>query len=201
LAQGNVARPALQRAIERGFRLGLPSGSTAEQAAVGAIWRGDTTAIARVSARYSPPMQLIGKLYRDKGGWKADWVFVDGGRVLSKWSVAEADARRAIAAGADGAADALTRRYAKASSAGPAGVQRVVITGIRDSDDYIRLSAYLQSTSVVRRISPVRAMEDRLEVDLDLLTGLSGFRRVVDGDILAEDDATLEGLPPVFELR
>lgn len=201
LAQSNVARPALQRAIERGYRLGLPSGSTAEQAAVGAIWRGDTAAIARISARYNPPMQLVGKLYRDKGGWKADWIFVDGGRVLSKWSVVESDARRAIAGGADGAADALTRRYAKASSAGPAGVQRVVITGIRGSDDYIRLSAYLQSTSVVRRISPVRAMEDRLEVDLDLLTGLSGFRRVIDGDVLAEDDATLEGMPPVFELR
>jgi len=51
LQHNTVARPLLQRAIERGFRLGLPSGSAAEQAAVGAIWRGDTGAIARLSAR------------------------------------------------------------------------------------------------------------------------------------------------------
>jgi len=34
LQQNNVARPTLQRAIERGFRLGLPTGNAAEQAAV-----------------------------------------------------------------------------------------------------------------------------------------------------------------------
>ncbi len=54
------------------------------------------------------------------GGWKADWIFVDSGRVLSKWSETGADARRAMAAGADGAADALIRRYAKRAARGPA---------------------------------------------------------------------------------
>src|SRR5690606_21824247 len=39
--QVNAARPLLDRATERGYRLGLPSGSAAEQAVVGAIWRGD----------------------------------------------------------------------------------------------------------------------------------------------------------------
>ncbi|CAN5610387.1 DUF2066 domain-containing protein [soil metagenome] len=201
LAQSAAARPALDRAVERGYRLGLPAGSTAEQAAVGAIWRGDNAAISRLSARYSPPMQLIGKLYRQQSGWKADWTFVDNGRVLSTWSNENSDARRAMAAGADGAADALTRRYARAGSAGPAGVQRVAFTGIRSADDFIRLSAALQSASVVRGITPVRATPERLELDLDLLTGLSGFRRVVDGSVLVEVQGAAEGEPPVFRLR
>ncbi|MDQ3494030.1 MAG: DUF2066 domain-containing protein, partial [Pseudomonadota bacterium] len=111
------------------------------------------------------------------------------------------DARRAMAAGADGAADALTRRYARAGSAGPAGVQRVAFTGIRSADDFIRLSAALQSASVVRRITPVRATPERLELDLDLLTGLSGFRRVVDSSVLVEVPGAVEGEPPVFRLR
>ncbi len=186
-AQGNVARPVLDRAIERGYRLGLPAGNAAEQAAAGAIWRGDVAAIARISARYAPPMQLVGKLFREGSGWQADWIFVDGGRVLSRWSTTDADARRAIASGADGAADALTKRYARASAAGPAGVQRVVFTGIDSAQDYIRLSAYLQSTSVVRGIRPLRAQGDRLEVELDLLTGLPGLRRVLDAELLVED--------------
>lgn len=201
LQQNNVARPVLDRAIERGYRLGLPNGSAAEQAAVGAIWRGDTAAIARLSSRYDPPMQLVGKLQRAGGGWKADWVFVDGGRVLSRWTTEEADARRTIAGGADGAADALTRRYAKASQSGPPGVYPVVVSGINGADEFIRLSSYLQSMSVVRGIRPTKATSNTLEVELDLISGMSGFRRMLDGDVLVEADGNIEGVPPVFLLR
>jgi len=197
LPQAGAARAALDRAAQRGFKLGLPSGSAAEQAAVGAIWRGDAAAIARLSSRYSPPMQLIGKLYRSKGGWTGDWTFVDSGRVLNTWTDEEPDARRAMAAGADGAADALVRRYAKAESAGPPGIVRVVFTGIDSSEDFMRLSGYLQGMPVVRRITPVRATPAGLEVDLDLATGLSGFRRLVDDDVLLDE----EGEPPTFRLR
>jgi hypothetical protein len=199
LAQADAARPVLDRAIERGYRLGLPGGSAAEQAAVGAIWRGDTSAVARISARYQPPMQLIGKLYRDKAGWNADWTFVDNGRVLSKWSSSDSNARRAMSAGADGAADALVRRYGKAGTpVGPAGSYRVLFTGINSGDDYMRLSGYLQGLAVVRRITPLRATPDGLELDLELTSGLSGFRRMVDkDDVLAGS----EGEPPTFRLR
>ena len=200
LQQSNVARGLLQRAVERGYRLGLPSGSAAEQAAVGAIWRGDTGAIARLSARYSPPMQLIGKLYRSGGGWKADWIFVDNGRVLSRWSEEDGEARRAMATGADGGADALIRRYAKASAASEPTAQRIVFTGVRSGGDYLRLSAALQRMSVVRAIRPVHAAPDRLEVELDLLTGLAGFRRMADADVLVEMEGG-DGIAPVYLLR
>lgn len=207
LQQNNVARSILNRAKERGYQLGLPSGNAAEQAAAGAIWRGDTAAIARLSSRYSPPMQLIGKLYRDQGGWTADWIFVDDGRVLSKWSSSDSNARRAMAAGADGAADALTRRYARSNAAGPAGKYRVVFTGLDSSDDYIRLSSILQGMSVVRGIIPVRAAPDGLELELQLLTGLAGFRRMAGDQHLLEvggegaQDGQAGAPPPVFMLQ
>ena len=201
LQQSNAARPLLQRAIERGYRLGLPSGNAAEQAAVGAIWRGDTAAIARLSARYNPPMQLIGKLYRGGEGWQADWTFVDDGRVLSRWSETAADARRAMATGADGAADALIQRYAKATAPAEPVAQRIVFTGLRNGDDYLRLSAALQRMSVVRAIRPLRASGDRLEVELDLLTGMAGFRRMVDGGLLLEVESGDEFATPVYQLR
>ena len=200
LGQNNAAQPILQRAIERGYRLGLPACNAAEQAAVGAIWRGDTAAIARLSSRYSPPMQLVGKLYRSGGGWKADWIFVDNGRVLSRWSEDHADARRAMATGADGAADALTRRYAKASPAGQPATQRMVFTGIDGAADYLRLSGTLQRMSVVRAIRPVRATPEGLEADLELLTGIAGFRRIVDGDVLLEVEGG-DSVVPVYRLR
>ncbi|MDH5831175.1 DUF2066 domain-containing protein [Luteimonas sp. M1R5S18] len=200
LQHNTVARPLLERAVQRGYRLGLPTGSAAEQAAVGAIWRGDTGAIARLSARYQPPMQLIGKLYRDGAGWKADWIFVDNGRVLSRWSEEGADARRTLATGADGGADALIKRYAKATAPADPVAQRMVFTGVRTGADYLRLSAALQRMSVVRAIRPQRAMPDRLEVELDLLTGLAGFRRMADDGVLLEMEGE-DALVPVYLLR
>jgi len=198
LSQANAARPLLNRAVERGYKLGLPTGSAAEQVLAGAIWRQDTAAVARASAKYQPPMQLLGKLYRDKTGWVADWVFVDGGRVLSKWTVKDADARRAMASGADGAAEALMKRYAKRGTAGPAGIYRVIFTGIDSADDYLRLSAALQRIAVVRRMTPVRASGSTLEMDLELLTGLSGFKRMSGDDGPFEGG---EGEPPVYHLK
>lgn len=198
LQQANAVRPLLNRAIERGYSLGLPAGGAAEQALVGAIWRQDTAAVARASARYSPPMQLVGKLYRSQKGWTADWSFVDSGKVLATWSVSDADARRAMAGGADGTADALVKRYAKRGAAGPAGVYRMVFTGVRSTDDYLRLMGQLQKMSVVRRIVPVRASGDTLELDLELISGLSGFRRM-----LGEDSVLIggEGEPPTYRLK
>lgn len=201
LAQRNAAQPVLRRAIERGYRLGLPQGNAAEQAAVGAIWRGDTGAIARLSARYSPPMQLVGKLYRSEGGWQADWIFVDDGRVLARWSERDGDARRALATGADGAADALAKRYAKATAPREPVTQALVFTGVHGSRDYLRLAAELQRMSVVRAIRPQRASEGRLEVELDLLSGMEGFRRMVDGEVLLEVEGADAFARPVFHLR
>lgn len=187
LRQSNAARPVLDKAIERGFRLGLPSGDAAEQALVGAIWRQDTAAVARASSRYAPPMQLVGKLYRGTGGgWVADWVFVDNGRVLERWTSRESDARRAMAAGADGAADALFKRYAKALPSGSPGIHRVVVHGVDSADDWLRVSASLQAHPMLKSIRPVRASGSRIELDLELLTGLAGFNRLLGRDAALE---------------
>ncbi len=196
--QSAAVRPLLDRAVDRGYRLGLPQGSAAETALVGAIWRGDTAAVARASARYAPPMQLLGKLYRGKSGWVADWNFVDNGKVLATWSVDNADARQAMASGADGAADALVKRYAKQAVGGAPGTYRVIFSGIRSSEDYLRLSAALQQASVVRRIAPVRVDGDTMEVDLDLLSGVEGLKRMLgeDGPVVGGD-----GDPAVFHLK
>ncbi|MFT4198047.1 MAG: DUF2066 domain-containing protein [Pseudoxanthomonas sp.] len=198
LQQANAARSLLDRAVERGYRLGLPSGSAAEQALIGAIWRGDTAAVARASARYAPPMQLVGKLYRGKSGWVADWTFIDDGKVLATTSSDAADARRVLASGADVAADALVKRYAKVAPGGAPGTYRVVIDGIRSNADYLRLAAALQQLSVVRRIAPVRASGDTLEADLDLLSGIPGLQRMLgdDGPLVGGD-----GDPATFHLK
>jgi hypothetical protein len=199
LPKADAARSLLDRAIERGFRLGLPSGSAAEQAAVGAIWRGDVGAIARISSRYNPPMQLIGKLYREGNGWAADWIFVNHGKVLDRWSTDDRSARQAMSGGADGAADALAARYAKASAPiGEPGRYLVRFTGLDDARDYMRLSAWLQRQTVVQDIVPKRASAGMVEFELQLSTGLPGLRRAVDDELL---EPAGEGEPVTFRVR
>lgn len=196
--QSGAARSVLDRAVDRGYRLGLPQGTAAEAALAAAIWRGDSAAVASASARYAPPMQLIGKLYRGKSGWVADWTFVDNGKVLATSSSDNADARQAMATGADVAADALVKRYAKQAVGGQPGTYRILVSGIRSAEDYVRLSAALQQTAVVRRIAPVRAQGDVLELDLDLLSGVDGLQRMLgqDGPLVGGD-----GDPPQFYLK
>ena len=186
LGQVNAARSVLDQAKARGFALGMPAGNAAEMAAIGAIWRGDTAAVAALSKRYSPPMQLLGKLRRSGAGWIADWTFVDNGKVLATWQSNNPDARRAMAGGADGAADALFKRYARAGSGGSPGVYRVRVLGIHGADDYLRLAGYLDGVSIVRKIVPVSASPDALELDVELTTGVASFSKYVDrGSVLA----------------
>ena len=64
---------------------------------------------------------------------------------MNSWQTSDADARRAMAGGADGAADALFKRYARAGSGGSPGVYRVHILGIHDAEDYLRVMGYLLS--------------------------------------------------------
>lgn len=198
LPQAEAARSTLDRAQQRGFRLGMPNGSAAEQATVGAIWRGDTSAVARASQRYSPPMQLIGKMRREGGGWRIDWTFVDNGTVLSRWTETGTNARQVMATGADGAADALMARYAKRPDRGPdaqPGAYRVAFEGLDSASDYMRLSAYLQRVPVVRGITPVRAGADGVEFELDLVSGIAGFDRMVQGDDVLSSIESIEGQP------
>lgn len=191
LAQNDAARAVLDRAKVRGYALGLPAGNAAEQALVGSIWRGDTAAIARASSKYSPPMQLIGKLYRNPaGGWTADWIFQDAGKVLARSTSTDADARRAMSAGADVAADALIRRYAKAATPpAPPGDYTVTFTGVNSTDDFMRLAAYLERLAVVKRATPVRATPDALVYELELVSGLAGLARVAAKDGVIEPAA------------
>lgn len=205
LGQVNAARAILDAAKARGYALGLPQGTAAEQAAVGAIWRGDVAAITALSSRYSPPIQLIGRLRRDSSSWVADWTLVDNGKVLASWQRLDADPRRAMADGAQGAADALFKRYARSNSGATPGAYRLRILGLRSADDYLRLMGYLDDLPGVRRLLPVLAMPDHLELQVELAGGLGTFTRYVDrGTVLAAVPASDDGRagsPAEFRMR
>jgi uncharacterized protein len=67
----------------------------------------------------------------------------------------------------------------------------------------MRLSGYLQKMAVVRRITPVHASGDRLELDLELLSGLSGFQRMLgdDAPFTGPDGPMVEGETPTYRMH
>ncbi len=202
LPQVNAARPVLDRAKARGYRLGLPAGNAAEQAVAGAIWRGDTSAVARASQAYQPPMQLIGKVYRSGAGWKADWTFVDKGRVLSRSSAVDGDARKAMAKGADIAGDALLRKYARggrpAKKPEPVVVKPtefvLTVTGVDSGDRYRALINAIESKSGVKSLTPLSADGSSLTLEVGMVGGQDDFDKAMVELERVDTDTTDEGM-------
>lgn len=197
LAQANAARPVLDRAKVRGYRLGLPSGNASEQVMAGSIWRSDVAAIARASASYDPPMQLVGKLYRTGASWRGDWIFVDRGKVLARSSTSNADARAAMAGGADIAADALIRKYARPGkpipkqSSGDVSDFTIQLAGINSSEDYLRAMTWLESQAQVKRVVPLDATAEGMHLRISVAGGGAGLAALVSaGGVLVP-----EGVP------
>ena len=197
LPQSSVARTALDRAKALGFGLGLPRGSAAEQAIVGAIWRGDTGAVARLSKAYKPAMQLIGKVQRAGPGWKADWVFLDNGRATARDTSSSTDARRVIASGADVANEALIRKYVRRVPPKPVVRSQTVsltFTGIDSAQEYLGLIGYLERHAQIGRIVPESADPGSAVFTLELKEGLTNFRNAAqrEGVITAIGDDSVQ---------
>ena len=194
--QLNVVSPLAKRGLERGLRFGMPSGSAVEQAAVQTIWAQNPEPMRALTSRYGNDTQLLGKVYRAGGGWTADWVLTRGDQELSRWSFTDPSPQRAIASGADGAADAIARRDAVAIDVGEPGPLGIEIIGLRDGADYARAMGYLQTLAVVRELRVIEAQPDRLQVHLELAVGPEGFARfVASGDTLEQVPQVAEGAP------
>jgi len=178
--QLNVVKPLATRGLDRGLRFLLPAGGAAERSAVDSIWRLDAEAVGTLSARYSNAAQLIGKVYRSQAGWTADWLLMQDGSELARWSIEDADARRVISSGADPTADAFAARDAVHLNTGPAGTYAIDVVGIDDQDDFLRLMGYLQALAIVRKVTIVEAAPDRLRLQLAMNIGMKGFRGLVD---------------------
>ena len=196
-AQSRVVSALTRRAAERGLRLSYPLLDLEEQQiAVAPFWAGDSAAARRASARYQSRVSLVGKLYRSASGWTAEWALYDGEQRLGDTTRSAPDAPSVLAEGADLAADLLSSRATVAvADAGPPGRFPVSIAGIASAEDYARTLAYLGRLSVVRGTRVLGAEEDRLLLELDLRSGLSGLRQLVaNGQTLtAEDEDPAEG--------
>ena len=192
-AQSGAVSALTAQARNRGLAIEFPLLDLEDQALVkvGDVWNGQHAALVQASARYRAPVLLVGRLLRTGSSWDAVWTLLDNGQPLSQWRASDADPLVVLAAGADGAADALTARYAVPATAGEPGTYRVEIVGISTAEDYLRATGHLRKLGVVRTLHVLSANGARLLVELDLGTGIDGLARVLESgrvlEMLAEE--------------
>lgn len=182
--QINVVKPLAQRGLERGVRFLLPGGTAVEQPAAGSIWALDPSAIGVLSSRYGARYQLLGKLSRagaGAGGWSSEWLLADGSTTLARWSLTDPSPQRAIAAGADRAADALAQRQAVRVEGGKPETLEAEILGIDGEQDWLDLAAYLAALPVLRGFEILEAQPGGLRLRLDLAVDRARFEGLLAG--------------------
>jgi hypothetical protein len=202
-AQQSAVASLTRRAGERGLQFSFPLADAQDQTLAGpqSVWNGDTAAVRDAALRYGAAPVLMGKLRRGGSGWLADWVLIDGGTELYRWTGSDANAGSVLAGGADGAASALAKHFATRILSGPAGDYEVMLVGLAHGEDYGRALAYLKRVPIVRDVQPLQAGGDMLRVKLALSSGVQGLTRLVaNGGVLRPLDAPVDGLP-AFQLE
>lgn len=197
--QVNVVKPLAQRGLERGLRLLLPAGNAVEQEAAGSAWALDAAALAVLSARYEAPVALVGRMGRSDGGWSAEWVLAEGGVERKRWTFADPNPQRVLASGADPLADALASASAKVVPVGSAETLVARVDGIRDAEDWLVLSAYLQGSPVLKGYDVLEVRADSITLRLALAVDRARFEALVGGGRLLEVTSAA-GEPPAYRL-
>lgn len=180
-AQASAIRALSARANQRGMQLRMPKNDEQDQLAATpeSVANADAETLLAASARYGGAPLLVGLLRRGGGGWTVNWLLHDGSRELSRWNSDDADAMRALAGGADGAADALAKEYAEEILSGEAGRYPIVVQGLQRAEDYGRVVRALTVLPVVRKLMPGTATGDRIELEVELGTGIEGLSRLL----------------------
>ncbi len=177
--------PLTSRGRQRGLELRLPRYDTAEQGTLKAmdLSAEETWAVDQLTLQYGGPA-LLGWMRRDAGGWVADWRLRQAGSELGRWRSQDAQATVVLAAGADGAADLLAQRTAQPVFNGPAGRYRLVIEGLTDGASYATVMGLIARQPIVRSVQAIQADQGRLEVDVDLSSGVEGLVQLLRGSVL-----------------
>lgn len=193
--------PLTSRAVQRGLRVRLPSYDDQDRGIVipRDIPSGESYSLDTATRRYGGPA-LIGWLRRGEGGWVAEWRLRDGEADIATWRSQNVQAAAVLAAGADGAADALARRYSEMVLSGPAGRYRVVVEGLSSAADYARVMDALKRQPIVRGVMPATMAGERLELELELSSGVEGLARLLRGSGLETVSMGDAATPSVFAL-
>ena len=180
---GKAFQAALREAArQRGLPLFFPLLDLEDQAAVAFtdVWGNFQDSILRASGRYRSGAVLVGRLYhRHDGVWEGRWTLYGEGVAPEFWALADADPDAVLAAGVNGAAQRLARRYAQRLDVAAAHAETLRIRDVRTLEDYARTLRYLQSLDAIGDLRVLAVADDGLLLQAVIQGGREGLRRAI----------------------
>ncbi len=160
------AMPELENVLTRAARLkGLPlifpilDLDEQRRIAVSEVLSSDSTQLQAASARYGTVSVLAGHLVERDGCWRAEWThFFNSG--IRQWAGGCLALGDAVLNGMQGVYDTLSEYYGVKPENADKGLAVVKIKGIKTTDDRNRISAYLDSITLIKSVTWVNVEDD-----------------------------------------
>lgn len=197
---GGAARAALDAAArERGVPLVYPLLDIEDQGKVSFadVSGGFEETVVAGSQRYRPDAVLTGSAFKQGGQWSARWRLRFGDQSM-QWEARGETLEMALSAGVNELAGTLAARLATAGPAGFAAGTLVIVSGVKDLADYVKVSSYLGGLAPVVSSRLYRAAPDRAEYLVVVRGDARDLERIVGlGDVLARERSAPLAVPPV----
>lgn len=166
--EGGDIRAQLQAAAaRRGVLLLFPlMDSEDRQKVSGAdVFGGFTERVQQASERYGTPLMVMGRMYREGGGWAARWTLSERDSV--SWNTAGPTLGEVLNSAAVELATRLQTRYAILPTPGSREQQLVIqVAGVSTLRDYDRLERRLRSVGGVTDVRPLALEPDTVMLQL-----------------------------------
>lgn len=178
-----IEKQAQQRAIP--VRLPLMDLQDQTRIQVADVWGEFRELISTASERYQTQAVLVGRLREDSAGsWQANWaLYLD--RDAQRWESVGSDLGKVVAAGVDGAANALSLRYAQFATQAGLSHFTVRVWDVSRMEDYVRARQYLEGVSGVESVQPLEVVDRMVSFRLGLKgTSYSVVQAIELGDLL-----------------
>lgn len=168
---------------QRGLNVVYPLMDAQDQVTATDLWQGNFAAVSQGTKRYPGQLSLAGKMFRDSGGWQAQWALLENSKVLKSWKASNSDAQAVLRSGAEGAANTLAARYREDILDGQGGSYSIWVADLDSARDYSALLVYLRSLPIISKLHVEEARPNAVKLRLQLKTSLESFERFLnDGD-------------------
>lgn len=167
---GEVRAQLQEAAARRGVLLLFPLMDSEDQQRIGHadVFGGFTDRVRVATERYGTPLMVMGRMYRDGGGWVARWN-LSGNAMQSVWTTSGSSGAETLEAAAAELAARLSARYAVIPSAADAQQQLSIrVIGVSTLRDYDRLERRLQAISGITEVRTLALEPDAVTLQLAL---------------------------------
>ncbi len=168
-------------AAERGVPVVLPLLDLEDRSRVRVqdVWAGFQEPVRAASARYQTEVVVMARLYRRLPTvWEGRWDLMLGDGVY-QWTNQGERIERLVLDGMHEVADRLATRFARLTGIGDSAGVGVIVSGVRNLDDYARTLRYLDSLDEVTRVDVIEVEPERIAFVVSARGGSDGLRQVI----------------------